>query len=216
MPRDTPPALTYLPISVTITTMGTEETPQNSETAAAEDNVTASTAANATDKADGSDAAAPTPEAPTPEAPTPEAPTPDSTAGKAPDNTAPPASSDDRYESLFAITDPKSGEPQSIEDVIVKLSANRELAENQRIAYIGAGRFALIRREPGKPAGGRSGKEKQVIEEIIEYEEGNERAQWRMDLKRHSGAPYTPNPEPLNKLYSAQQIKEMPKFNGQR
>ena len=184
MPQRHPLALTCLPISVTITAMGTEETPQNSETAGAEDNVTASTA--------------------------------DSTADNAPDNTAPPASSDDRYESLFAITDPKSGEPQSIEDVIVKLSANRELAENQRIAYIGAGRFALIRREPGKPAGGRSGKEKQVIEEIIEYEEGNERAQWRMDLKRHSGAPYTPNPEPLNKLYSAQQIKEMPKFNGQR
>ena len=74
-----------------------------------------------------------------------------------------------------AIAD-KSGAPTHFDCVLQKLNASETLAQNQNIAYIGQGRFAVISRE--NPSDVKHFK----IEKIIEWEDRNNPGAWRGEM----------------------------------
>ena len=110
---------------------------------------------------------------------------------------------------LTAICDPQDGRPVDIDEIIRRLGAEHGLGHNQVIAYIGSGRFAISHWRSM-----RKSKKQFVIDKIIEFEEQGERAEWRRKLlmQRPSGLSYVPQPERIHRLYTDQQLKEMPRF----
>lgn len=113
---------------------------------------------------------------------------------------------EDNFSLYAAVSDPENNNPIDISEVIEKLSKTESLEEGESICYIGCGNFAVVRLGPDNEDGFE-------LKRMIEYENRNERVEWRTELRLKTNAHYQPNPQSLRSLYSAEQIREMPKFN---
>jgi hypothetical protein len=105
-----------------------------------------------------------------------------------------------------AVQDPESGRPAILERAIERVSRNEELGENERLCYIGDGNFGVVYEE-------RRGKNTVVeIRRRIEYENRNDKADWRKELSPGISRDYVPEPRPLSELYTQEEILSFPKF----
>ena len=75
-----------------------------------------------------------------------------------------------------SITDRKTNTPVHFDCVMKELSETEKLGENEKIAYIGQGRFGVLYFENPRD------QRKFTIKKIIEVEERETRAQWRDQL----------------------------------
>lgn len=75
-----------------------------------------------------------------------------------------------------AICDKASSKPAHFDCVLKKLSDSEKLAPNQRVAYIGQGRFAVLSYE--NPSDTKHFK----IEKTIEWEDKNNPLEWRNEM----------------------------------
>lgn len=75
-----------------------------------------------------------------------------------------------------AIDDKKSGKPAHFECVLKDVSAGEKLGENEKIAYIGHGRFGVLYFENPRD------QRKFTIKKVIEVENKEERAEWRNEI----------------------------------
>lgn len=75
-----------------------------------------------------------------------------------------------------AVSDKASGKPAHFDCVLKKLSDAENLAPNQRVAYIGQGRFAVISFE--NPSDTKHFK----IEKTIEWEDKSNAIEWRTEM----------------------------------
>lgn len=75
-----------------------------------------------------------------------------------------------------AINDKKSGSPVHFECVLNKLSAEEKLGENEKIAYIGQGRFGILYYENIRDQKHFS------IKKIIEVEDRDNKPAWRNEI----------------------------------
>lgn len=75
-----------------------------------------------------------------------------------------------------AICDKASGKPAHFDCILKKLTESESLAPNQRVAYIGQGRFAVISSE--NPSDTKHFK----IEKTIEWEDKNNPLDWRGEM----------------------------------
>ncbi|TVR32776.1 MAG: hypothetical protein EA404_06675 [Spirochaetaceae bacterium] len=105
-----------------------------------------------------------------------------------------------------AIADPRSGEPTRLDSVIDKLSEQEQLAEGERICYIGEGQFGVVRDIK------RNGKNTVEIVRRIPYEDRHARHPWRKELSPGISRDYVPQPPPIDELYSAEEERLFPRF----
>lgn len=75
-----------------------------------------------------------------------------------------------------AIADKSSGAPMHFDCVLEKLKSQEKIASNEHIAYIGQGRFAVIRYENPHDT------KKFTISKTIEWEDKNKPADWRGEM----------------------------------
>lgn len=107
---------------------------------------------------------------------------------------------------LSAVQDPETGRPAVLERAIERVSRNEELGENERLCYIGDGSFGVVYEE-------RRGKNTVVeIRRRIEYENRNDKAEWRKELSPGISRDYVPEPRPLSELYTQEELLSFPKF----
>jgi len=109
---------------------------------------------------------------------------------------------------LTAIAHPASGKPMNLETVIRVLADQETLGNAQEIAYIGAGSFGVLetKNQNGRP----------VVEIVkkIPYEDTHEKYPWRRELSPGISRDYIPQPEPLDRLYSQEEIQAFPKLGA--
>ncbi len=107
-----------------------------------------------------------------------------------------------------AIADPDSGKPSRFDKVIEHLSKREELAANQRVAYIGAGNFGIIEEQV---------KDRRKTYELVKkipYEDTHQKNVWRRELSPGISRDYVPSPEPLDNLYTTEEIMSFPKLGA--
>ena len=109
---------------------------------------------------------------------------------------------------LTAIAHPSSGKPMNIETVVDLLVQQEQPAENQEIAYIGAGSFGVLNK---KNVQGR-----QVFDLVkkITYEDTHEKYPWRRELSPGISRDYIPQPEPLDRLYTQEELQGFPRLGA--
>lgn len=109
---------------------------------------------------------------------------------------------------LTAIAHPQTGKPMNIETVLDLLRQQEQLEENQELAYIGAGAFGIL--EEKKETG------RKTIEVVkkIPYEDTHEKYQWRRELSPGISRDYIPQPEPLDRLYTTEEIQSFPRLGA--
>ncbi len=98
-----------------------------------------------------------------------------------------------------AIAHGRTRRPAHLECIVEELSETENVGTDQRIAYIGRGRFGVIDKEPVVE----EGKKRLSIRRIIEYESDSEHEQqppWRKELSPGISRDYSPEPEPLSEL----------------
>lgn len=106
-----------------------------------------------------------------------------------------------------AISHPETGSPTNMESVIAELTKREQLEADERICYIGEGKFAVVQE---KKVEGRHSLE---IKRRIEYENTNVTCEWRRELSPGISRDYEPQPEPMSELYSPEEERQFPKFN---
>ena len=79
------------------------------------------------------------------------------------------------FDLLGAIADIDTGEPIHFDCALEKVAAAESLAPQERVAYLGAGRFGVIAPSPSQ--GGAL-----VVKKIIRWEKEGEKQGWRKDL----------------------------------
>lgn len=99
-----------------------------------------------------------------------------------------------------AIEDPDTGKPARFEAVLEKIARREGIAENERVIYIGSGTFAVVE---DKPKGGFP-----EIKRRIDFEGANHKTGWRKELSPGISKDYPPEPEPIHKLYSSEEMKD--------
>ncbi|MFW5800864.1 MAG: hypothetical protein ACOCVC_02425 [Spirochaeta sp.] len=99
-----------------------------------------------------------------------------------------------------AVDDPDTGKPARFEAVLDKLAKRENIAENERIVYIGSGTFAVAE---DNPKGGFP-----VIKRRIEFEDTHHRTEWRKELSPGISRDYPPHPKPIEDLYSTEEMRE--------
>ena len=92
------------------------------------------------------------------------------------------------------IADPETGKPANFDSVIQKLSAQEELAENERVCYLGRGSFGILVDQKGK-------KPRYYVRKRIQYEDENRSLDWRRELSPGISRDYVPSPQPLSELH---------------
>ena len=75
-----------------------------------------------------------------------------------------------------ALPDKKSGEPVHFECALHEVEANEKLDEKEKIAYIGQGRFGVLYFENPRD------QRKFTIKKIIEWEDRENKTEWREEL----------------------------------
>lgn len=75
-----------------------------------------------------------------------------------------------------AITDKSSGKPVHFECVMEKLSGTEKVGQNEKICYIGQGRFGILYFENPRD------QRHFTIKKIIEWEEKDKKAEWRDEM----------------------------------
>ncbi len=75
-----------------------------------------------------------------------------------------------------AMVDKASGKPAHFECVIRRLEENEKIGENEKIAYIGQGRFGILYFENPRD------QRKFTIKKIIEYEDKDKEIEWRTEI----------------------------------
>lgn len=75
-----------------------------------------------------------------------------------------------------ALTDKQSGQPIHFDCALSEVSKNENLAENEKIAYIGQGRFGVLSYENIRD------QRHFTIKKIIEWEDRENKAGWRNEL----------------------------------
>lgn len=75
-----------------------------------------------------------------------------------------------------AVDDKRSGKPAHFDCVIAKIAEQERLEKGDSIAYIGKGRFGVVRF---------SGRRLSKILKIFEWEDENNRADWRKSISDH-------------------------------
>ena len=93
-----------------------------------------------------------------------------------------------------AIADPESGKPLNFDSVIRRLEAQEELADNERIVYVGRGAFGIL-------VDDRSAKPRFRIRKRIQIEDESGKYPWRKELSPGISRDYAPAPQPLSELY---------------
>ena len=109
---------------------------------------------------------------------------------------------------LTAIAHPASGRPMNIETVLSMFEEQESPKEDEQIAYIGAGAFAVVQ---SKMDGGRSSVE---IVKKLPYEDTHEKYPWRKELSPGISRDYIPQPESLDNLYTTEEIREFPRLGA--
>lgn len=99
-----------------------------------------------------------------------------------------------------AIDDPETGRPARFEAVLERIAKREDIAENEHVIYIGSGNFAIAEDDPkgGFP----------IIKRRVEFEDTHRKTEWRKELSPGISRDYPPNPEPVYKLYSAEEMRE--------
>lgn len=100
---------------------------------------------------------------------------------------------------LTAITDPDSGKPANFDSVLQRLEQEEELAENERIVYVGRGAFGVLVEQKDK-------KPRYYIRKRIQVEDEREKYSWRRELAPGISRDYTPEPQPLSELYEEAEV----------
>lgn len=119
-----------------------------------------------------------------------------------------PVSGKDIDNIITAITDPDNGEPSRFDAVLQRLKKREELSGNQRIVYIGAGNFAVVEEK-------KEGRRKYIeVVKKIPYEDTHHKKDWRRELSPGISRDYVPQPEPLDNLYSTDEIMSFPKLGA--
>ncbi len=95
---------------------------------------------------------------------------------------------------LTAIADPESGRPLNFDSMVRRLEEQEELAENERIVYVGRGAFGVLVEQKGK-------KPRYFIRKRIQIEDEHEKYPWRRELSPGISRDYVPAPQPLSELY---------------
>lgn len=119
-----------------------------------------------------------------------------------------PISGEEVHNPLTAIAHPKTGQPVNIETILGMFRDQEEPSQDQDIAYIGSGAFAVVQtRKQGSRA---------VVEIVkkLPYENTNERQPWRRELSPGISRDYIPEPEPLDSLYTQDEIRSFPKLGA--
>lgn len=75
-----------------------------------------------------------------------------------------------------AITDKESGKPAHFDCILNQVKQTEQVGENEKIAYIGQGRFAVIYYENPRD------QRHFTIKKIIEWEERDKKPEWRSEL----------------------------------
>ena len=75
-----------------------------------------------------------------------------------------------------AITDKESGKPAHFDCILNQVRQTEQVGENEKIAYIGQGRFAVIYYENPRD------QRHFTIKKIIEWEERDKKPEWRSEL----------------------------------
>jgi hypothetical protein len=107
-----------------------------------------------------------------------------------------------------AIADPDSGKPCRFDKIIERLARREELKDNQRVAYIGAGNFAVIEEVV------KDRRKSYEVVKKIPYEDTYQKNQWRRELSPGISRDYVPQPEPLDNLYTTEEIMNFPKLGA--
>jgi hypothetical protein len=95
---------------------------------------------------------------------------------------------------LTAVTDPETGKPANFDSVVRRLEEQEELAENERIVYVGRGAFGVLVDQKGTQP-------RYYIRKRIQVEDEHEKYSWRRELAPGISRDYTPEPQPLSDLY---------------
>ena len=103
-----------------------------------------------------------------------------------------------------AIADPDSGKPAIFGEVLERLKSQEELQKDQRLVYIGAGNFGIVADIT------KQGKQLIEVLKIIPYEDSYQKKPWRRELSPGISRDYIPTPEPLEDLYSSQELRAFP------
>lgn len=106
-----------------------------------------------------------------------------------------------------AIDHPTSGTPANLESVIAELTKSEELEPDERICYIGEGKFGVVQEKKVE------GKHMIEITRRIEYENTNVTCEWRKELSPGISRDYVPEPQPISELYSSEEERQFPRFN---
>ena len=75
-----------------------------------------------------------------------------------------------------AMADKVTGNPVHFDCVLAQLKENEPVGENEKIAYIGQGRFAVLYYENPRD------QKKFVIKKVIEWENREQKSEWRDEL----------------------------------
>lgn len=99
-----------------------------------------------------------------------------------------------------AIEDPDSGRPARFEAVLELLAEREKIDDDERIVYIGSGTFAVVEDQPdgGFP----------FIKRRIEFEDTQQRREWRRELSPGISRDYSPQPESIQELYTREEMRE--------
>lgn len=110
---------------------------------------------------------------------------------------------------VTAIAHPRTGKPVRFESVLKTLldQEREELAEDERLAYLGRGTFGII-----KIARNNSNRPELVVRKYFHYEDTHDRQGWRRELAPGISRDYVPDPQPLADLYTSQEISSFPRF----
>jgi len=101
---------------------------------------------------------------------------------------------------VSAIADPESGKPSNFDSVIARLTEQEDLAENERICYLGKGSFGILVDQKGK-------KPRYYVRKRIQYEDEYEKYPWRRELSPGISRDYVPTPQPLSELYDEAEVE---------
>jgi len=108
-----------------------------------------------------------------------------------------------------AIADPATGKPARFDKVVERISGSEDLAEGERVAYIGRGVFGIVKMERDE-----NDRPRLVVRKRIEYEHSGDNQDWRKELSPGISRDYVPHPRPLSELYTPEELRQFPRFDS--